>query len=127
MQPRDRESGPVGAKVLAPGWSTFADGQMSWGDVAFDADLVANVLGDLAGAPALYAGDVELGKSASGRRRFGRRTTNVATATRVLSPAPRQPERMAEAMCSLCPPAAGPSDSTTPHRRIMHTTTVHNL
>ncbi|HKM54239.1 MAG TPA: hypothetical protein VJY33_12590, partial [Isosphaeraceae bacterium] len=23
-----------------------ADGQMSWGDVAFDADLVANVLGD---------------------------------------------------------------------------------
>ena len=49
MQPRDRESGPVGAKVLAPGWSTFANGQMSWGDVAFDADLVANVLGDLAG------------------------------------------------------------------------------
>src|SRR5271163_4806194 len=68
MQPRDRESGPVGAKVLAPGWSTFANGQMSWGDVAFDADLVANVLGDLAGAPALYAGDVELGKSASGHQ-----------------------------------------------------------
>ena len=41
---------------------------MSWGDVAFDADLVANVLGDLAGAPALYAGDVELGKSASGHQ-----------------------------------------------------------
>jgi hypothetical protein len=39
---------------------------MSWGDVAFDADLVADVLGDLAGAPALHAGDVELGKSASG-------------------------------------------------------------
>ena len=39
---------------------------MSWGDVAFDADLVANVLGDLAGAPALHAGDVELGKSAGG-------------------------------------------------------------
>jgi hypothetical protein len=39
---------------------------MSWSDVAFDADLVANVLGNLAGAPALYAGDVELGKSASG-------------------------------------------------------------
>jgi hypothetical protein len=39
---------------------------MSWGDVAFDADLVADVLGDLAGAPALHAGDVEFGKSASG-------------------------------------------------------------
>jgi hypothetical protein len=68
MQPRDRESGPVGPKVLAPGRSAFTIGQMSWGDVAFDAYLVANVLGDLAGAPALYAGDVELGKSASGHR-----------------------------------------------------------
>ena len=68
MQPGDRESGPVGAEVLAPGRSAFANGQMSWGDVAFDADLVANVLGDLAGAPALHAGDVELGKSANGHR-----------------------------------------------------------
>ena len=41
---------------------------MSWGDVAFDAHLVANVLGDLAGAPALDADDVELGKSASGHQ-----------------------------------------------------------
>ena len=49
MQPGDRESGPVGPKVLAPGRSAFANGQMSRGDVAFDADLVANVLGDLAG------------------------------------------------------------------------------
>jgi hypothetical protein len=47
MQPGDRESGPVGPEVLAPGRSAFANGQMSWGDVAFDADLVANVLGDL--------------------------------------------------------------------------------
>jgi len=39
---------------------------MSWGDVTFDADLVANVLGDLDRAPALHAGNVELGKSASG-------------------------------------------------------------
>jgi hypothetical protein len=38
---------------------------MPWGDVAFDADLVANVLGNLAGAPTLHTGDVELGKSAS--------------------------------------------------------------
>ena len=66
MQPGDRESGPVGAEVLAPRRSAFANGQMSWGDVAFDADLVANVLWDLVGAPALYAGDVELGKSAGG-------------------------------------------------------------
>jgi hypothetical protein len=55
----------VGAKVLAPGRSAFTDGQMSWSDVAFDANFVANVLGNLAGAPALHAGDVELGKSAS--------------------------------------------------------------
>src|SRR5271156_6299785 len=68
MQPGDRESGAVGPEVLAPGRSAFADGQMSWGDVAFDADLVANVLGDLAGAPALHAGDVELRKSASGHQ-----------------------------------------------------------
>ena len=65
MQPGDRESGPVGTKVLAPGRSALANGQMSWRDVAFDADLVANVLGNLARAPALHAGDVELGKSAS--------------------------------------------------------------
>jgi hypothetical protein len=64
MQSGDRESGPVGSKVLAPGRSAFTNGQMSWGDVAFDADFVANVLGDLAGAPALHAGDVELRKSA---------------------------------------------------------------
>ena len=66
MQPGDRESGPVGAKVIAPGRSTFANGQMSWGDVTFDADLVTNVLGNLLGAPALHAGDVKVGKSASG-------------------------------------------------------------
>ena len=41
---------------------------MSWGDVTFDADLVANVFGDLDRAPALHAGDVELGKSTSGHQ-----------------------------------------------------------
>ena len=67
MQPGDRESGPVGADVLAPGRSTFTQiGQMSWGDVAFDADLVANVVGDLTGAPAVHAGDVGFGKSTGG-------------------------------------------------------------
>jgi hypothetical protein len=39
---------------------------MPWGNVAFDADLAAYSLGDLGGAPALHAGDVELGKSAGG-------------------------------------------------------------
>jgi hypothetical protein len=62
----DREAGPVGPELLAPRRSAFADGQMPWGDVAFDADLAADVLGDLFGAPALDAGDVKLGKSASG-------------------------------------------------------------
>jgi hypothetical protein len=38
---------------------------MSWGDVAFDTDLAAKVLWDLAGAPALDAGDVDVGKSFS--------------------------------------------------------------
>jgi hypothetical protein len=36
---------------------------MSWGDVAFDTDLAAKVLWDLFGAPALDAGDVNIGKS----------------------------------------------------------------
>ena len=66
MQAGDRESCPVGAEVLAPRRSAFADGQMSWGEVAFDADLATSVLWDLAGAPALYARDVELGESAGG-------------------------------------------------------------
>src|ERR1700758_1992349 len=35
---------------------------MPWGDVAFDTDLAAKVLGDLVGAPALDAGDVDVGK-----------------------------------------------------------------
>ena len=52
------KSGPVGTEVLAPGRSAFANGQMSWGEVAFDADLLANVLGDLARALTLHAGDV---------------------------------------------------------------------
>jgi len=31
-----------------------------------NADLVANVVGDLTGAPTVHAGDVELGKSTGG-------------------------------------------------------------
>ena len=52
--------------VFAPGWPAFANGQMSWGDVTFDTDLVANVFRDLDHAPALHAGNGELGKSANG-------------------------------------------------------------
>jgi hypothetical protein len=66
VQAGDRESCPVGAEVLAPRRSAFADRQMSWSEVAFDADLAASVLGNLIGAPALHAGDVKVGKSASG-------------------------------------------------------------
>jgi hypothetical protein len=41
---------------------------MSWGDVAFDTDLAAKVLWDLVGAPALDAGDVDVGKSGGAHR-----------------------------------------------------------
>ena len=61
-------SDDVVAKVLAPGLSALTNSQMPWCDVAFDADLVANVFGDLARAPALHTGDVEVGKSANGHR-----------------------------------------------------------
>jgi hypothetical protein len=48
-----------------PGWAAFADSEMSWGDVAFDTDRGAKVLWDLVGAPALDAGDVDVGKAPS--------------------------------------------------------------
>jgi hypothetical protein len=41
---------------------------MPWGDVAFDTDLAAKVLWDLVGAPALDAGDVDVGKSCGAHR-----------------------------------------------------------
>jgi hypothetical protein len=41
---------------------------MSWGDVAFDTDLAAKVLWDLAGTPALDAGDVDVGKPCGAHR-----------------------------------------------------------
>ena len=68
MQAGDGEPGPIRPKVLAPGWAAFADGQMSWGDVAFDTDLAAKVLWDLAGAPALDPGDVNVGESSGAHR-----------------------------------------------------------
>ena len=62
----DREAGPVGSDIFAPRRPALANGQMPWGNVAFDADLAADVLGDLVGASALDAGDVELRRSAGG-------------------------------------------------------------
>ena len=50
VQTGDGEPGPIGPEVLAPGWAAFADGQMPWGEIAFDTDLAAKVLWDLAGA-----------------------------------------------------------------------------
>ena len=44
VQACDREAGPVGSKILAPRRPAFANGQMPWGDVAFDADLAADLL-----------------------------------------------------------------------------------
>jgi hypothetical protein len=41
---------------------------MPWGDVAFDTDLAAKMLWDLAGAPALNPGDVDAGESCSAHR-----------------------------------------------------------
>ena len=68
MQAGDGEPGPIGPEVLVPGWAAFADSEMSWGDVAFDTDLAAKVLWDLVGAPALDAGDVDVGKSCGAHR-----------------------------------------------------------
>jgi hypothetical protein len=41
---------------------------MPWRDVAFDTDLGAKVLWDLAGAPALDPGDVEVRESSDAHR-----------------------------------------------------------
>ena len=66
VQAGDRESGPVGALVLPPRRPKLANGQMPCGDVAFDVDLAAEVLGNLVCAPTLDAGDVKLRKAAVG-------------------------------------------------------------
>ena len=42
VQSGDWEAGPVGSDILAPGLPAFANGQMPWGDFAFDADLAAS-------------------------------------------------------------------------------------
>lgn len=59
-QPSDREGGPFGPEVVAPGCAPLDDGEVSRGDLAFDADLVARVLGHPSGAPALYSCNVQI-------------------------------------------------------------------
>ena len=68
MQAGDGKPGPIGPEVVGPGWAAFADGQMPWRDIAFDTDLAAKVLWDLAGAPALDPGDVDVRKSCGAHR-----------------------------------------------------------
>ena len=48
VQACDREPGPLGAEVVAPGWSALADRQVAGRDVALDADLTTQPLRDLA-------------------------------------------------------------------------------
>ena len=49
-QARDREAGPFRPEVRAPGSAPFDDREVTEGDLAFDADVVAGVLGHPPGA-----------------------------------------------------------------------------
>ena len=62
-EPGDGEPRPFRAGVLAPGRAALDDRQLPGPDVALDADLVPDVLGDTLFAPAADAGDVEFGQS----------------------------------------------------------------
>src|SRR5258707_5394753 len=57
-QARDREAGPFRPGVLAPGSAPLDDREVSRGDLALDADLVAGVFGHPHGAPLLHSCDV---------------------------------------------------------------------
>jgi len=59
-QAGDRKGGPFGPEVLAPGGTPLDDREVSWGDLAFDADLVAGVLGHPHSAPPLHSCHVQL-------------------------------------------------------------------
>jgi len=61
-QAGDGKAAPVRSIVLAPGRSALDDREMFWGGVAFDAYLVACVLGHPVSAPPLYSRDVEVGQ-----------------------------------------------------------------
>src|SRR5450756_2584476 len=52
-QSRDREAGPLGAQVFTPGSAPLDDGQVSWLDLAFDANLMTGVFGNTLATPAL--------------------------------------------------------------------------
>ena len=47
-------------EVLTPGGALLDDREVSWGDLAFDADLMECVLGHAHGAPALHSCDIQL-------------------------------------------------------------------
>jgi len=87
VQAGDGEPGPLRAQVVAPGRSALADRQMAGGDIALDADLAAQPLGDLGGAPPLHASDVELGKSAAGHGRHDRHPGSAVATRAATGPA----------------------------------------
>ena len=59
-QTGDRKARPFRPEVLAPGGAPLDDGEVSRGHLAFDAHLVAGVLGHPHGTPPLHACDVQL-------------------------------------------------------------------
>ena len=61
-QSGDRKARPFWPEVLTPGGAPLDDREMSWGDLAFDTDLVAGMLGHPHGAPPLHLCDIQLGQ-----------------------------------------------------------------
>ena len=61
-QSGDQKARPFWPEVLTPGGAPLDDREMSWGDLAFDTDLVAGMLGHPHGAPPLHLCDVQLGQ-----------------------------------------------------------------
>ena len=55
-------NGPFRPEVLTPGGTPLDDGELSWGGLAFDANLVAGVLGHSRSAPPLHSRDVQFGQ-----------------------------------------------------------------
>ena len=61
-QTGDRKGGPFRPEVSTPGGTPLDDGEVSWGELAFDADLVAGVRGHPRSAPPLHSCDIQLGQ-----------------------------------------------------------------
>src|SRR5664279_3458008 len=76
-QSRDREAGPLGAQVFTPGSAPLDDGQVSWLDLAFDANLMTGVFGNTLATPALNPKHGQL------RQRGGWHDVQYPTAARV--------------------------------------------